>query len=242
MEHYTTQFKARGADYDRAMKKNIEARRDEFLQAIERASLSSGMVVADVPAGGGYLQQFLPKGCRWMGHEPCQSFQGEAHGEPVPFLPLPWPSGSIDVVFSIAGLHHVDDLRPLLGELRRVLRRDGQLVISDVLSGSLQAHFLDNYVGSHNGTGHAGKYLGAHTLSLLKQEGWLSLRHEQVDYYWRFADESAMASFCHTLFGLQNHPDETRDAIEKYLGVDELESGELGMRWSLFTIVARPAF
>ena len=73
-----------------------DARQQEFAQAVDAARLTSGMVVADVPAGGGYLQRYLPSGCHWLGHEPCASFtnHGTLTGDARPLLPLPWSDAS----------------------------------------------------------------------------------------------------------------------------------------------------
>lgn len=250
MKDYMDLFNARGSVYDRAMQHYPHAREQEFMQVIERARLMPGMVVGDVPAGGGYLQRYLPAGCTWQGHEPCASFisQGGAHSAKTtgtPLLPLPWRDASIDVAVSIAGVHHIEDKRPLFADLRRAVKPGGRLVLSDVAAGSAVAHFLDGYVGDNNSTGHEGVFLSQYTLQELAEAGWSVESCEQVDYHWLFDDRDAMSAFCHGLFDIRHsNLEATLAVIEAGLGTDQLDDGRIGMRWSLMTIVAlneRPA-
>ena len=238
---YDEIFRERGSAYDRAMQAHSRARDEEFKQVIAAARLSSGMVVADVPAGGGYLKARLPPGCVWVGHEPCVSFTN--HGEvsartDVPLLPLPFADDSVDAAISLAGVHHIDDKRPLFAEMLRVVRPGGRFVVSDVAAGSDVARFLDGFVGAHNSTGHEGVYLGEDTLKDLKSTGWDVRSAAQVPYHWTFENRAAMADFCRGLFDIcRASLGQVEEAIERGLGVDELGGGSVGMRWGLMTIV-----
>lgn len=57
MKTYDELFETRGSAYDRAMRRYPRARDQEFRQVVERALLGEGMLVADVPAGGGRLRR-----------------------------------------------------------------------------------------------------------------------------------------------------------------------------------------
>jgi SAM-dependent methyltransferase len=223
------------------MQRYPEARSQEFMQAIEAAQLSPGMVVADVPAGGGYMQRYLPKGCSWLGHEPCASFTHHGTGtrNSIPLLPLPWSDASLDAAITLAGVHHLDDKRPLFAELRRVIKPRGRLVVSDVATGSPEAQFLDGYVGANNRTGHEGAFLDESTLEALYETGWVVENSSLRNFHWIFADRVDMAAFCHELFDLHTaRVADTWFAIETQLGVADLPSGQVGMNWALQTIVA----
>jgi SAM-dependent methyltransferase len=237
---YEDLFQLRGAPYDSAMSRFPDARREEFLQTLSRARLAPGSVVADVPAGGGYLARYVPEGCIWQGHEPCASF---AHGQPAQdtgLLPLPWKTASVDAAVSLAGVHHLEDKVPLFTELARVVRPGGRLVLADVHEDSAVSRFLDGWVDKHNSTGHEGIFLGPQTLNELDQAGWSVLGAERVGYHWRFADEREMGEFCHGLFDLRTStPADTARTIVEELGVDRFEDG-IGMRWELYMIVATP--
>lgn len=243
---YEAMFAQRGSDYDRAMQAFPKARDEEFMQLIERAGLNPGDVVADVPAGGHYLCHYLPSGCDYRPHEPCASF---LHGgQAVPgaavekgagrLLPLPWAAGSIDAAISLAGIHHLEDKRPLFLELKRVVKSGGCLALSDVAEGSVEASFLDDYVGAHNATGHDGLYLNDNIVDELQQCGWRVLSDERVAVHWRFSSTEAMGRFCHGLFGLNRTvPAQVASAIAERLGVRH-DGPEIGMPWALRTLVA----
>lgn len=243
MEGYTEMFGERGGSYDRAMRLLPGAREREFAQVVERARLRPGMTLGDVPAGGGYLAAHLPEGVSWRGHEPCASFRG-AHGRGVagvPLLPFPWEDRSMDRVVSLAGVHHQADKLPFHHEVRRVLRPDGLYVLSDVAEGSAPARFLDGFVGSHNSTGHDGSYLGASAVGELAAAGLACLSDELVEFHWVAPGRSELAGFCSRLFDLRG-VDAARllEAASDILGVDDLPDG-VGLRWSLRTLVCRPA-
>ncbi len=239
MGGYEAMFADRGAAYDAAMQACPEARRQEFLQLLHRADPQPGHTVADVPAGGGYLNRYLPDECQWLGYEPCESFHASGDTEPTSeLLPLPWAPNSVDVAVSLAGVHHMADKRPFFQAVREVVKPGGRFVLSDVTEGSRVARFLDGFVGSHNSTGHDGIYLGRHTLAELDACGWSVASCEQVDFHWVFPDAETMVAFCQRLFDLRSPFDVTRAAIEEQLGIDRLALDQVGMRWSLMTIVA----
>ena len=241
MQTYDRLFELRGSRYDQAMRRYPNARDQEFRQVLERATLKDGAIVADVPAGGGYLRAYLPPTSIWWGHEPCVSFTNHGKGKTgnKPLLPLPWPDNSVDVAISLAGVHHIENKQPLFVELNRVVKPGGQLVLSDVASGTPVARFLDDFVGVHNSTGHEGVYLDDRTLIELSGARWQVRSQEMVDFHWVFASYRAMADFCQTLFDIcKADSQKIIREIETILGIDELSDGSIGMRWSLMTIVA----
>jgi len=241
MKTYQMLFDTRGGAYDHAMRCHPDARRQEFEQVIAAVRTVPGMRIADVPAGGGYLQDYLPAGCTWLGHEPCASFS--RHGA-VPLgaaalLPLPWQDASVDAAISLAGVHHLEDKRSLFAELHRVVKPGGRLVVSDVAEGSAVALFLDGYVGANNSTGHEGMFLSDQTQREMHEVGWSVEQAELCHFHWQFADRDTMAAFCHHLFDLRTSSQaDTREAIESQLGVVQIKSGLVGMCWSLMTITA----
>lgn len=238
-EDYEQLFRQRGHSYDQAMRSFPGARRDEFAEAVRRAGLRPGMRVADVPAGGGYLAGYLPVGCECWGHEPCASFVHAGDPAVSGLLPLPWADASVDAVLSIAGVHHLQDKRPLFAALARACRPAGDLLLADVWRDSVVARFLDEYVGRHNSTGHRGIYLDEATLLDLQTSGWQVGEAEIVPLRWHFAGEAQLAAFCTLLFDLrQQSSGQVLNAVERYLGIDAGVDG-LGMRWELAYIHAR---
>ena len=244
MEQYEDMFVKRGSAYDRAMRLSPKARAAEFAQVISRADLRPGHVVADVPAGGGYLRGFLPAGVAWAGHEPCASFHGGQHGAPssgLPLLPLPWSDGSMDRVICLAGLHHQDDKIPFHAEVRRVLRPSGCYVLSDVPADSPVAAFLDGFIGEHNSTGHSGIYLDGGLHAELAAAGLQVRSDERIHFHWMFRDLTELGEFCHGLFDIRTaSAPVVAEAAAEALGVEVLSEG-LGLRWELRTVVAEPS-
>lgn len=244
MDRYEDMFVQRGSAYDRAMRRLPQARAAEFAQVIARADMRSGQVVADVPAGGGYLRGFLPAGVAWVGHEPCASFQGGQHGASSsgrPLLPFPWEDASMDRVICLAGLHHQEDKIPFHSEARRVLRPSGRYVLSDVPADSPVAAFLDGFIGAHNSTGHSGTYLDGRTQSELSAAGLRIVSDELVRFLWIFRDVSELGEFCHGLFDLRTaSPRSVAEAAAEQLGVEVVPEG-VGLRWELRTVVATTA-
>jgi SAM-dependent methyltransferase len=237
-QNYADIFAQRGGDYDQAMRLHPRARDEEFGAVVGRAGLVPGMAVIDVPAGGGYLAQHLPASCHWLGHEPCRSFADAGDSRATPLLPLPWPDAAADAAISLAGVHHLDDKRALFAELARVTKPGAIFVLADVHADAAVARFLDDFVGAHNSTGHAGSYLGPQTADELRACGWQVQSAERVPFHWRFDDRAAMGRFCHLMFDLRSAtPEDTARAAEATLGVDVLPTG-VGLRWELYCVVA----
>lgn len=236
---YARDFAERGSAYDRAMRAHPDVRRDEFQQVVEAARLRPGQRVGDVPAGGGYLRGFLPPSVEWLGHEPCASFGPDAgHGASGGVLPLPWKDASLDRVISLAGVHHHEEKLPFHREVARVLVPGGVYALSDVAHGSPVARFLDGFVGSRNGTGHAGHYLGDEVARELGAAGLEVVADGIRRFHWVAPDEAVLADFCVGLFGLVGTSREEFIAEARVaLGVDRLPGGA-GLRWELRTLTA----
>jgi len=240
---YEELFGRRGSSYDRAMLAFPEARAQEFAQVIVPAGLKAGMVVADIPAGGGYLRRYLPESCDWIGHEPCADFTNHRTGAGNagrPLLPLPFADAAADAAISLAGVHHLADKRPLFREILRITRPGGRFVLSDVARGTATARFLDGFVGDSNSTGHAGIFLDDQTLVELGEAGWKIVSNGLERFHWVFDDTLSMVTFCRGLFDICKADDAAiARALRDGPGIDALPGGGVALRWSLMTIVAR---
>lgn len=235
--NYEDIFRERGGAYHRAMGRWPEARRDEFLIPVQRAGITAGAAVIDVPAGGGYLQRYLPEFCTWHGHEPCASFLDGPAAADTGLLPLPWPEHFADAAISVAGVHHLADKRPLFRDIHRVLKPGGRFVLADAHQESRVARFLDEFVGRHNSTGHRGDYLCDRTLTDLQDSGFAVRQSARTPYCWWFADRQQMGAFCRLLFDIRQVGDiEVADAIEEYLGLSRRDA-EVGMNWELLVVL-----
>ena len=238
---YIELFETRGDKYANAMKQYPSARDEEFLQALKKVDVKSGMCVADVPAGGKYLQKFLPENTIYFPYEPCQSFYLNDINKNVTdtLLPLPFDDGTVDVVFSIAGVHHIEDKTELFKDIKRVLSQGGTFVLSDVASSSDVAKFLDGFMGEHNSTGHKGYFLDDDTISQLQNAG-LKVKSKSIEkYHWVFDSEDDMAIFCNMLFDMcHSTTQKTKQALKDELGVEKLPDGKVGLKWELMSVVS----
>lgn len=237
-KEYNDLFSVRGHQYDHAMRMYPGARDQEFLSAVNYADFQANPTVLDVPAGGKYLESYLPAGCSYLAHEPCANFDQKENNSADTLLPLPFAKDQIDIAFSIAGVHHLADKEPLFTDLKRVIKPGGQLILCDVYEDSDVAFFLDEFVGKYNSTGHEGVYLNQDTLKTAKAAGWEILSAERRSYQWLFGNEQAMAAFCISLFDLRGiSHNAVISEIKKRIGVTQTETG-VGINWELFFIRA----
>lgn len=243
---YEDIFTQRGNAYDAAMKLFPYAREQEFKQAIHSLKLLSGMKVADVPSGGGYLSKFLPDNIVCLEHEACESFHLNNSSQNLPgsnaeisLFPFPWIDASIDALISLAGLHHQEQKSLFFSEAFRVVKPNGTMVISDVMESSSVALFLDDFVGAHNSTGHEGIYLNKDTEKEIVSQGWSIQNINLNDFFWTFDSTQNMAEFCIKLFDMQNISiASVIEGIADHVGFETLPNNKIGMRWQLLTITA----
>ena len=207
---------------------------------VSKITANSGATVADVPAGGGYLQNYLPSDLGYLRYEPCSSFSDSEplrHHEITELTPLPWADGVVDVLVSLAGLHHTREKSAVFSEFYRVVRSGGEIIISDVSESSPVARFLDEFVGKFNSTGHAGIYLNQETPLELEASGWTILSCQQNDFDWHFESTECLSDFCRQLFDIRNISDyRLKEEIKKYVGFEVSRDQSVKMRWSLMTI------
>jgi len=103
-------------------------------------------LVLDVGCGTGNILRFLDPE-NYIGVEPSSGMRKrfrEKHGfEPLEghFLRIPLPKGSVDTVITTYAFHHVPDeeKRDAIGEMLRVLRPGGKIIIADVMFESEEA-------------------------------------------------------------------------------------------------------
>jgi ubiquinone/menaquinone biosynthesis C-methylase UbiE len=236
--NYEEIFDLRGKSYDNAMKSNIHARHQEFETIINAISLQPGQTIADVPAGGGYLKEFLPKDVSWVGFEPCAEFNGHQlqNNDEHNIFNLPWARESIDAITSIAGVHHTDDKLKLWAEMHRVLKPNGQIAILDVEKDSTVAHFLDDFIGLYNTTGHDGIYLSNTSALDFTDCGFKNVVAQTKDIYWQFSTIKDMCLFCKQLFGLQDISlGEIEKNINDFLNIKQ-ELNNIQIHWPMLLI------
>ena len=98
---------------------------------------------------------------------------------------LPWPSGTFDVVTLTGVLHHF--FRPLLalGEISRVLRCGGRLIVSDACFFSPMREFFNLCLRVHPHEGDHRFYALAETSELLRTADWDVVQSQRLSW-WSF--------------------------------------------------------
>lgn len=249
MDDYQQVFDARGHLYNDAMLESPGARDGERAALFALVDLRPGQRIMDAPAGGGFVADGahgLTGGqAELVCVEPSAHFSAPIAGRyPVlncPLQAVPLPDASIDVVLSLAGLHHVGDRRPIYREWARLLRPGGQLAVADVAAGTGTARFLNGFVDQHTPGGHDGVFIREDEFSEDLAAAGLRVAADHLqDVPWRFPDRAALGRFCRTLFGVTGaSPDEVAAALERDVGVDRQPGGGLLLRWQLRYALAR---
>jgi ubiquinone/menaquinone biosynthesis C-methylase UbiE len=244
-EAYQSIFNRRGEAYHRAMQLVPGARRHEFALALDRVELRPGSVLCDVPSGGGYLADHMPVNLnvRLVAVDPSEVFartwadkRVEWHLAPLDQLPL--ADEVVDVLISIAGLHHVDDRLLVLREMRRVLRPGGALCILEVPVGAATDRFLNEFVHSYNSMGHEGRFVDDEFRTDLATAGFCIQADELCRYTWDFSAEAEMIEFARLMFWLDKANNSTISrGVKDILGVIEDRDG-WKMNWEMQRIIA----
>ncbi len=244
-DSYQDIFNHRGAAYHQAMLRYPDARRHEFALVLDAAGLAEGDAVVDMPSGGGYLRDRIDTArVEVTAIETTQAFFDQCPERPglrrhlSPLSQTGLPDASVDVVISVAGLHHVEDKPDVFSEVYRVLRPGGRFVAADVRAGSRVDGFLDTFVDAHNSMGHSGTFVDEDFRTALRGAGFEIDRDETVAYPWVFGSADEMVDCCTLMFGLDRaSPEEVRGGIAEWLGYTE--AGGCEMAWELQVVVAQ---
>lgn len=220
-------FDQRADWFHEAMRASPAARANEFSLALEQAELADGMKVADMPAGGGYMRDFLPEGVR-VDLIPIDSSEGfsrywsgdtQINGHHCPLEETPLGDGHVDRILSVAGLHHVEHRPAVFSEMRRILKREGCLCLVEVPSGAITDGFLNGFVDDHNSMGHEGRFVDTGFRADLVEAGFAIQADELRRFTWDFAGEDEMVRYFRLLFGIDQATDEEiLEGISQHLG------------------------
>ncbi|GAB3023242.1 class I SAM-dependent methyltransferase [Bowmanella dokdonensis] len=247
-DSYQKIFKSRAWLYHRAMERSPRARDAEFSIALEYLQPKAGQWLADMPAGGGYLKQYLQDDSphclfiettsEFARHCPtssgCKSLIGDFHA-------LPLQDAGVQRMLSLAALHHVEDKLSFFRECARVLDPSGRLVVADVLRDTPQAKFLNEFVHEFNSMGHEGLFWDESVQEQLDANGFRVERAKLHNFTWNFTTQEEMVSYCRDLFGLDKADEQTiLSGIQDYLSPGESD-GKHRLQWSLYYLSARPA-
>jgi len=137
-------------EYDNRMQRIERLKYDETLKRVfDSAAAQKGDLVLDVGIGTGNLALiFLERGCRMVGLDPSSRMLQMAEDRLAewkdqcstqvcedPFLAIPYPNDTFDVIVSTYSIHHLTDEQKRLAirEMKRVLKPSGRIVIGDIM-------------------------------------------------------------------------------------------------------------
>lgn len=243
---YDKTFETRGQKFKYAVETYPHVFDAELQTAVAMCRLNPGETLLNIPAACVSLRPHIPASVRYEERESNEAFAALTE---IPFAPLHdigLPPATVDVVVSLASLHHATDeeRRAFYIECRRILRHSGRLVIGDVIKGSPQDKWLNEFVDTHNSSGHKGLFwntdpAGAE-VQLLEACGF-SVSVSVQSYFWTFSSVAGMCDFVRNLFGLDLLTDDSEllTAIQSYLGFESFEGG-IRIPWKLAYFVANP--
>ncbi|MBU3694950.1 MAG: class I SAM-dependent methyltransferase [Rhodocyclaceae bacterium] len=242
---YADIFTVRAEAHDDAFALYPEACRAEVGMLLALLALKPGERLLDIPSAGGFLSRYLDMSLVRLTavdpspalHRLCRERVADSHLAPL--QDLPFPDASFDAVFCLAGLHHEPEPIAVLREIARVLKRGGRVGIAEVAEGSASAEFLNGFVDAHSTLGHRGCFLDHTFAERVSQAGLLIRVDEEARYHWRFRNLGELADCLRLMFGIDSaEPEQIMAAAQSILGVDSLDDGWIGMRWSLRHVLA----
>jgi SAM-dependent methyltransferase len=232
MNDYQKIFEKRANDYHWAMQKYPDVRSYEFESLISTIDFSSIEKVLDIPSGGGYLKKYLPENIELISVDFSEGFTNENIQLTNP-TQLSYSDNLFDLVLSLSGLHHLNDVPKFVHECLRILKDNGSFIFSDVKRDSPVDFFLNEFVNKYNSLGHNGVFFTENSFSEfpLLQEKIIRTQYNQYPFV--FKDKSEMLCFFSFFFGLDKANENIiYDGIRDILGIKSTKNG-LEVDWGL---------
>ena len=233
--------------YHEAMTFCPDARQLEFRYPIELADPADDEVMVDFPSAGGYPGPYLRQmASNAVYHAVEHAPEYKEAGLPITagkWDSLPFGDQTVDIVLTLAALHHVYPGRELFyRESHRILRSGGRLIIADVAEGTTADRFLSEFVNQFSPEGHVAQFLKEDLdVPEIENEGFKVSHYEVRSFPWFYPDKSTAIKFCKGLFRLSlASDDQIWEALNTYLGIEEAPGG-LKMGWQLALIRADKA-
>ena len=232
MNDYQKIFIKRANDYHYAMQKYPDVRSYEFESLISTIDFSSIEKVLDIPSGGGYLKKYLPENIELISVDFSEGFTNENIQLTNP-TQLSYSDNLFDLVLSLSGLHHLNDVPKFVHECLRILKDNGSFIFSDVKRDSPVDFFLNEFVNKYNSLGHNGAFFTENSFNEfpLLQEKIIRTQYNQYPFV--FKDKSEMLCFFSFFFGLDKADENIiYDGIRDILGIKSTENG-IEVDWGL---------
>ena len=232
MNDYQKIFEKRANDYHWAMQKYPNVRVHEFENLISNFDFSNIKNVLDIPSGGGYLKNYLPENIELSSADFSEGFINEniKLANPTHF---PYSDNSFDLVLSLSGMHHLNDMSKFVNECLRVLKENGTFIFSDVKKESSVDLFLNEFVNKYSSLGHNGIFFTENSFNDLPLLQEKIVRTQYNQYPFLFKNKDEMISFFLFFFGLDKANENIiYDGIRDILGIKTTLNG-LEVEWGL---------
>ncbi len=141
--------------------------------------------------------------------------------------------GSVDVVTSQGGIHHVHDQRRMFENIATMLAPHGRCICADVCADTTLSHHFDQYVSKKCLTGHDSQWLSEERLQALIAGLPLQLiRTERIPVSWAFESRDEMALFFKGLHAYDLTEQEILADLQEAIGIFH-EGGKYRVNWPL---------
>ena len=188
-----TEYRSLADAYDRKWSFYIEATTRE---TIARLSLRAEDRLLDIGCGTGALLHRLAAVhpvSRLAGVDPVPEMLEAARDKLSPAIELrqgwaeqlPFADSQFDIVVSCSMFHYIDRPSDALGEIQRVLRPGGQLVVTDWCGDYLACRLFERYQRLR-GRAHAQIYRARDCKRLLEQAGFAAVDIDAYKINWRW--------------------------------------------------------
>lgn len=244
-------FCSRAASYALAHKKYPLARNEELQQTLELIQTCAAKITVEVGAGQGFLTQHLyhvmePAGSIIAVDDSAQQLaQLESACPNVRCLKarsedIPLPTGSVDLVVSLANFHHNANKPRAFAECARLLKPGGLLALVDVCDKTRLQRYFDEIIAATCSTGHQHTFLDRAACEKLCRDSGLELmRWQMQNAPWRFVDDHGAGFFLKHIHDARCSSEQIWRDASSYLGFAKTLNGEIALNWELFFMLAR---
>ena len=228
------------------------ARKKEIDLMLKKISAKKGEVIVDFGCGNGVITYPLAKQVGTTGKIVALDNSTEIlsdllnrtdhknirtrllHSEKIPLK-----DKSVDVVVTLANLHHIPNKENIFKEFARILKKGGRLVIGDVADRTNVQKYFDGPVDQFCSTGHKHKYLDKKWAKDLCAKSRLRLHSFSImDTPWVFEDEEQAKWFLKTIHDATCTPEKCLKEAKDYLGHGQ-KKGKFFLKWKLFYLIAQ---
>ena len=146
----------------------------------------------------------------------------------------------VDAIWSFGAMHHVSQKRKSFENMKRILKKDGRIVIADVFVGSKLAKHFDDKVAKFSITGHDVSFLSREYVeSLCYLCGFTKPEFHDINIKWRFKRRRDLGVFLYKLHAMTKAtPQECLRGAEEILGISK-EGNSYCLHWPMTLLIMR---